>query len=106
MMLWKMNGRPEVSGKNPFKDVTGKKTIKAILWALNEGIIVSGKTFDPEGEISRAQIVMMLWKMSGSPSDTGTSPFTDVKGFRHRFQRERLLEMLPHVLDRLVGGAM
>ena len=80
MMLWKMNGSPEVSGKNPFKDVTGKKTVKAILWALNEGIIVSGKTFDPEGEISRAQIVMMLWKMSGSPSDIGANPFTDITG--------------------------
>ena len=80
MMLWKMNGSPEVSGKNPFSDISGSKTTKAILWALEAGVINSGKTFDPDGNITRVQIVMILWKLAGSPEVTGTNPFKDVSG--------------------------
>ena len=80
MMLWKMNGSPEVSGTLPFKDVSGTKTTKAVLWALKAGVIVSGKYFNPDDPITRVQIVMILWKMAGSPSVSGTLPFKDVSG--------------------------
>ncbi len=82
MMLWKMNGSPKVTGiKNPFLDVTGSKTKKAVLWALQKGIIVSGKSFKPNGNISRIQVIMILWKLAGSPTVKGvTNPYTDVTG--------------------------
>ena len=80
MMLWKMHGSPVVGGKNPFEDISGKKTTNAILWALDAGVINSGKTFDPNGNISRVQIVMILWKLAGSPEVTGENPFVDVSG--------------------------
>ena len=80
MMLWKMHGSPEVGGKNPFSDVSGSKTIKAVLWALDKGVINSGAKFDPDGNISRVQIVMILWKLAGSPEVAGDNPFTDVSG--------------------------
>lgn len=80
MMLWKMNGSVEVSGTNPFADISGKKTTKAILWALDQGVINSGTYFNPDDNISRVQIVMILWKLSGSPVVTGENPFTDVSG--------------------------
>ena len=80
MMLWKMHGSPVVGGKNPFEDISGKKTTNAILWALSAGVINSGKTFDPNGNISRVQIVMILWKLAGSPEVTGENPFVDVSG--------------------------
>ena len=80
MMLWKMHGSPTVKGTNPFSDVTGAKATKAILWALDKGIINSGKTFNANGSITRVNIVMILWKLAGSPKVSGTNPFTDVSG--------------------------
>ena len=80
MMLWKMHGSPVVEGTNPFSDISGKKTTNAILWALDAGVINSGSTFNPNGNISRVQIVMILWKLAGSPEVTGDNPFTDVSG--------------------------
>lgn len=80
MMLWKMYGSQEVEGTNPFTDVTGAKATKAILWALKEKIIVASDTFNPNDNITRFQIVMILWKMAGSPKVSGENPFTDVTG--------------------------
>lgn len=80
MMLWKMAGSPVVEGENPFRDVKGAKTTKAILWALERGIINSGTHFYPDENISRIQIVMILWKMYGSVRETIDIPFTDVSG--------------------------
>ena len=80
MMLWKAHGSPIVGGTNPFKDISGKKTTNAILWALDAGVINSGRTFDPNGNISRVQIVMILWKLAGSPEVEGENPFVDVSG--------------------------
>lgn len=80
MMLWKLNGSKEVGGANPFKDISGNKTTKAILWALDAGIINSGETFNPNDPISRVQVVLILWKMAGSPNASGNIPFTDVSG--------------------------
>ena len=81
MMLWKMHGSPEVEGALPFSDISGAKTTKAILWALDAGVIVPAETFRPDDPISRAEIVMILWKLAGSPEPAaGENPFTDVKG--------------------------
>ncbi len=81
MMLWKMNGSPTVSGvKNPFTDVSGDKTVKAVLWALQKGIIVKGTEFHPTDSISRIQVIMILWKLAGSPKVSAKNPFTDVSG--------------------------
>ena len=80
MMLWKASGSPVVQGELPFSDVTGAKTTKALLWALDAGIINSAAKFNPNGTISREQVVMILWKMAGSPKAEGEFPFTDVEG--------------------------
>ena len=78
MMLWKMHGSPVVGGTNPFSDISGKKTTNAVLWALDKGIINSGSKFNPNSSISRSQIVMILWKLAGSPKAMGTNPFSDI----------------------------
>jgi len=81
MMLWKMNGEPKVKTANPFEDVTGSKASKAVAWAVEEGIINSGAKFNPNGNITRVNIVMILWKMAGSPKvSVADNPFTDVTG--------------------------
>ena len=80
MMLWKLHGSPEVEGDNPFADISGRKTTAAILWALDAGVINSAPFFDPNAAISRAQVVMILWKLAGSPAVEGENPFADVSG--------------------------
>ena len=80
MMLWKMNGSPAVEGKCPFRDVSGRKSRQALVWALREGIVNEAARFHPDGSITRVQIVMILWKLAGSPELEGACPFTDVAG--------------------------
>ena len=57
MMLWKMNGSPVVGGENPFSDISGKKTINAILWALDRGIVNSGSRFNPNSRSRRSSMI-------------------------------------------------
>ncbi len=85
VMLWRLAGKPSVStSDNPFSDVSkalGNTTYKAILWAYQKGIVkgVGDGKFDPNGNTSRANMAVMLWRMAGKPAITATSsPFVDV----------------------------
>ena len=70
---------------NPFTDVdegSHKAFFDAILWAVEEGITkgATTTTFNPNGNLERAQFVTMLWRAAGEPEPTSTTnPFTDVK---------------------------
>ncbi len=85
IMLYKMNGNPAVSLNDlPFSDIDDqtKNTKKAIVWCYNQGI-VSGKDgkFNPKGKIKRSQLIIMLYKMAGTPDYSGMScPLTDLDG--------------------------
>jgi len=50
-------------------------------WALAEGVMIGfpKQLFKPNDDISRAQIVMMLWRMSGCPAGSRDCPFTDAQ---------------------------
>ena len=82
MILWKMHGSPTVKGKNPFSDVSGTKSVNAVKWAVKKEIVkgTSATTFSPDDPLSRMNIIMILWKMAGSPNVSGSIPFTDVSG--------------------------
>ena len=43
---------------------------------------VGGGRFDPEGTVTRAQLVTVLYRIAGEPETEGTNPFTDVKDGR------------------------
>lgn len=43
----------------------------------------SDTTFDPYGEMTRAQVVTVLYRLAGEPEVTGTAPFTDVPAGRY-----------------------
>ena len=66
-----------------FEDVSGGSFyFDAVEWAVEEGITTgtTSSTFNPEGDLQRAQFVTMLWRDSGSPEPTTTvNPFKDVK---------------------------
>ena len=82
VMLYKLAGKPDVTGLTvPFTDVpTNKSYYKAVCWAYKNKIIsgTSATTFSPDAEVTRYQVVAVLYKMAGKPAVSGTNPFTDV----------------------------
>jgi hypothetical protein len=52
----------------------------AVQWAVEQGITTgaTATTFNPNGELLRAQVVTMLWRAAGEPAATIANPFTDV----------------------------
>ncbi len=86
LMLYRMVGKPSVNGLScPFEDISGltSSNRKAVIWAYNEGIVggTSATTYSPEKNITRAQIVLMLYRLAGKPSVSGLScPFKDISG--------------------------
>ena len=84
LMLWRMNGKPSISGmSNPFTDVKSTNGFyKGIVWCYNKSITAgtSETTFSPNNNITRWQMILMLWRMLGKPASSITkNPFTDVK---------------------------
>ena len=86
IMLWKMNGRPSVDGMScPFTDIDDvtANNQNGIIWCYNQGIVngTTPTTFAPSGNITRAQLAIMVYKMAGMPSVAGmTCPFTNLDG--------------------------
>ena len=68
---------------NPFTDVPkGSFYYDPVLWAARKGITTgaTATTFNPNGDLLRAQFVTFLWRAAGSPEPVGTdNPFKDVK---------------------------
>ena len=72
----------EPGGENPFTDVPKDSFYYApVLWAVENGITsgTTATTFNPGGDLLRAQVVTMLWRHAGSPVVLIDNPFTDVK---------------------------
>ncbi|MBQ6654672.1 MAG: S-layer homology domain-containing protein [Erysipelotrichaceae bacterium] len=86
IMLWKMSGRPDTTGMEcPFTDIDGVtgNNRTAIIWCYNEGIVngTSATTFNPSGNITRAQLAIMIWKLADQPKVTGMNcPYSDLGG--------------------------
>ena len=87
-----MNGSPEPKSMvSPFSDVTNPEhyAYKAILWAAENGITNGTddvkKTFSPKDNVTREQVVTLLWRLKGSEKVDGTVPFTDIKESRYSF---------------------
>ena len=68
--------------RNPYTDVsTSDLYYKSVMWVTEEGIMsgTSDTTFDPNGNVSRGQMVTMLWRAIGEPEPEATeSTFMDV----------------------------
>ncbi len=72
----------EPGGENPFTDVPKDSYYyEPVLWAVENGITngTTATTFNPGGDLLRAQVVTMLWRHAGSPVVQIDNPFTDVK---------------------------
>ena len=83
VMLYKYAGRETYSLDSlPFTDVPKTASYyDAVCWAYENGIIsgTSKTKFSPNAEITRYQVVQMLYKYSGRPDvETTVNPFKDV----------------------------
>ncbi len=79
-ILYRIAGEPEVEFKGIFEDVAeGKFYSAAVEWAAANGIVngVSETAFDPEGSITREQIVAILYRYAGSPNVEGELAYRD-----------------------------
>ncbi len=82
--LWRVAGRPTVSGvNNPFVDVypgMGSDYYNAILWAVSKGITngTDATHFSPSGTVTRAQAITFLYRYEGSPTVSASTGFYDV----------------------------
>lgn len=76
--IYRWQGSPKVSGKNPFKDVKSKDSFyDAVRWAYKNGFI-DGKTFNGNAPCTRGDALEILYKCSGSMSMIAIDKFTDV----------------------------
>ena len=66
-VLYRLEGQPKVTAKNPFSDVAdGRWYTDAVVWAAENKIVngVGEGKFDPDGEITREQMAVILYRYS------------------------------------------
>ena len=80
-VLYRMAGSPSIEGMTaPFTDIDDPDyATDAIIWAYNNGVTngVSDTEFDPNSEISRQELVTMLYRYEKSPAVSGELSFKD-----------------------------
>ena len=82
VLLYRIAGEPEVEKAASFEDVkAGKFYTEAVAWAEAEGLVkgVSEKEFAPEDNVTRAQLVTILYRHAGEPKVEKAESFDDVK---------------------------
>ena len=73
--------RPARASELPFTDVpAGTWYTDAVSYVYGKGWIdgTSASTFEPETNLSRAQLVTILWRIAGRPAVNDALPYTDV----------------------------
>ena len=69
-----------MAGRDTFTDTfDGAWYSDAVLWASQRELVsgYGGGLFGPNDPVSREQMTAILWRYAGSPSVSGTAPFTD-----------------------------
>ena len=79
--LFRLSGSHNMNTKNVFRDVPQNAYYyNAVVWASTMGFTngVTATEFAPNGTVTRAQAVTMLYRYAGSPPVSGSTPFRDV----------------------------
>ncbi len=79
-VLYHHAGSPAVSGTDDFTDTDADAWYShAVLWAAQEAVIggYGDGRFGTNDDVSREQIVAMLWRDAGRPAVSGTTTFSD-----------------------------
>ena len=69
--IWRSKGSPAPkSAKNPFSDVSDGPFYKAILWAVENGLMegTSATTFEPTKPCTRVEVLTFLLRAEGKPA--------------------------------------
>lgn len=64
-VLWRLDGKPEVTGENPFLDVAnGQWFTEPIIWASENGIVngTGHGQFEPDASVTREQMATILYR--------------------------------------------
>ncbi|MEM9466057.1 MAG: S-layer homology domain-containing protein [Actinomycetota bacterium] len=84
--LWREAGSPSGNPAHGFTDVpAGSWYDQAVAWAKANGITTgtSPTTFSPNDDVTRGQLVTLLWRREGSPGATASEEFLDVPAGRY-----------------------
>lgn len=109
-VIYRMAGSPSVEGmKMPFTDVDEKTfdwAYDAIVWAFNKGVTkgVNDTEFAPDKAISRAELVTMLYRYTGSPEVSGTLSFADASAIDEWAQPAAIWASGNGVVQGMPGG--
>jgi hypothetical protein len=82
MAIWRAQGKPQVSTDHPFVDAADGAWYDAALdWAAANGVLTGypDGTFRAHEQLTRAQYVMMMWRIAGQPAAAGSDTFTDTQ---------------------------
>lgn len=83
-VLYRLAGEPDVSGTSPFDDVAaGKYYENAVIWASQNAIVngVSSSRFNPNGNVTREQIVTFLFRYAQYKGVAGSLETTTLTGY-------------------------
>lgn len=84
--LWRLAGNPTPTATEQFTDVSdGIWFDESAHWAFEQGItfgvggtaVAPSRRFDPEGPMTRAQFVAILWRLAGQPTIDVPAGFID-----------------------------
>ncbi len=83
-VLYRIEGEPAVAEPATFTDLKDDWYLDPVAWAEDEGVVngVGNGKFDPDGLVTREQLVTMIWRYAGSPEPTvdgGIDNFPDAK---------------------------
>lgn len=84
--LWREAGKPTGHPSPGFVDVpAGAYYADAVAWAKASGITTgtSRTTFAPGHDVTRGQLVTLLWRRAGEPGASAPEQFVDVPGGRY-----------------------
>lgn len=83
-VLWRMEGEPAHTDRNPFTDVGTDWYTDGVLWAAEHDIVagIGDGRFDPNGDVTREQIAAILcrytlWKGRSADARADLSVFPD-----------------------------
>ena len=83
-VLWRMEGEPAHTDRNPFTDVGREWYTDGVLWAAEHDIVagIGDGRFDPDGDVTREQIAAILcrytlWKGRSADARADLSVFPD-----------------------------
>ena len=83
-VLYRMEQSPVVTSIAPFTDVTsGSWFYNGVVWAYREGIVsgTSATTFSPNDNITREQMVAMLYRFKTMQSGASNADLSAISGF-------------------------